>query len=33
VAPEKVVVDGPEECALVHRGGETISWRVCRHGH
>jgi dihydroorotase len=27
-APEEVKVDGPEERALVHRGGETIKWRV-----
>lgn len=26
--PEEVKVDGPEERALVHRGGETIKWRV-----
>jgi dihydroorotase len=27
-APEDVKVDGPEERALVHRGGETIQWKV-----
>jgi dihydroorotase len=27
-APEDVRVDGPEERALIHRGGETIPWRV-----
>ena len=27
-APEAVLVDGPEEKALVYRGGETIPWRV-----
>ncbi len=27
-APEDVNVDGPEERALVHRGGETIQWKV-----
>jgi dihydroorotase len=27
-APAEMKVDGPEERALVHRGGETISWRV-----
>lgn len=27
-APEDVKVDGPEERALVHRGGETIAWKV-----
>jgi dihydroorotase len=27
-APEEVKVDGPEERALVYRGGETIEWRV-----
>jgi dihydroorotase len=28
VAPEEVPVEGPDERALVHRGGETIGWRV-----
>jgi len=32
-AHEKVKVEGPDECALVHRGGETIAWRVCGHEH
>lgn len=27
-APEEVRVNGPEERALVHRGGETIKWSV-----
>jgi dihydroorotase len=27
-APEEVRVDGPDERALVYRGGETIEWRV-----
>lgn len=27
-APEDVAVSGPEERALVYRGGETIEWRV-----
>jgi dihydroorotase len=27
-APEDVKVDGPEERALVHRGGETMQWKV-----
>jgi dihydroorotase len=27
-APEDVKVDGPDERALVHRGGETIEWKV-----
>lgn len=27
-APDEVKVDGPEERALVHRGGEKISWKV-----
>jgi len=27
-APEDVRVDGPDERALVYRGGETIEWRV-----
>jgi dihydroorotase len=28
IAPEEVKVAGPEEHALVHRGGETIPWKV-----
>jgi dihydroorotase len=28
-APEEVRVDGPDERALVYRGGETIEWCVC----
>ncbi|MEA2985741.1 MAG: dihydroorotase [Alphaproteobacteria bacterium] len=27
-APQEVKVDGPDERALVYRGGETIEWRV-----
>jgi len=27
-APEEIKIDGPEERALVHRGGETIQWKV-----
>ena len=27
-APEEIKVDGPDERALVYRGGETIQWRV-----
>jgi dihydroorotase len=27
-APEEARIDGPEERALIHRGGETIPWRV-----
>ena len=27
-APEEVRVEGPEERALIHRGGETLPWRV-----
>ena len=27
-APEEVKVEGPDERALVYRGGETIEWRV-----
>jgi dihydroorotase len=30
-APEAVRIDGPEERALVHRGGETIPWKVVAH--
>jgi len=28
IAPEEVKVDGPDERALVFRGGETIEWKV-----
>jgi dihydroorotase len=28
VAPEEIRIDGPEERALIHRGGEKISWKV-----
>lgn len=31
-APEEITVEGPEERALVYRGGETIQWRVRPHG-
>jgi dihydroorotase len=27
-APAEMAVDGPDERALIHRGGETIPWRV-----
>jgi dihydroorotase len=27
-APEEIRVEGPDKKALVHRGGETIAWRV-----
>jgi dihydroorotase len=27
-APEEVKIDGPEERALIHRGGERIEWKV-----
>ena len=27
-APEELRIDGPEERALVHRGGEAIAWKV-----
>jgi dihydroorotase len=27
-APEEVKVAGPDERALVYRGGETIAWKV-----
>ena len=30
-APEEVRVEGPDERALVYRGGETIEWRVVSH--
>jgi dihydroorotase len=28
LVPEEVKVDGPDEKALVYRGGETIEWKV-----
>jgi dihydroorotase len=28
IAPEEVKVAGPDERALVYRGGETIEWKV-----
>ncbi|MFM1816888.1 MAG: dihydroorotase, partial [Pseudomonadota bacterium] len=28
VAPEEVAVPGPEERALIYKGGETIEWQV-----
>jgi dihydroorotase len=28
VAPEEVQVEGPDERAIVYRGGETIEWKV-----
>ena len=31
-APEEIRVEGPDERALVYRGGETIQWRVRPHG-
>jgi dihydroorotase len=27
-APQEIAVEGPDERALVYRGGETIEWRV-----
>jgi dihydroorotase len=30
-APEEIRVEGPDERALVYRGGETIQWRVVAH--
>ena len=27
-APEEVLFDGPEERALIYRGGEQIPWKV-----
>jgi hypothetical protein len=26
--PQEVKVDGPDERALIYRGGETIEWKV-----
>jgi dihydroorotase len=28
VAPEEIEVEGPDERALVYRGGDTIEWKV-----
>jgi dihydroorotase len=30
-APDELKIDGPEERALIHRGGETIPWKVVAH--
>jgi len=30
-APEDMKIDGPEERALIHRGGEVIPWKVVAH--
>jgi len=30
-APEELKIDGPEERALIHRGGERIEWKVVAH--
>jgi dihydroorotase len=30
-APEEILVEGPEERALIYRGGESIPWRVVGH--
>jgi dihydroorotase len=30
-APEEIAVAGPDERALIYRGGETIAWRVVAH--
>jgi len=30
-APEEMKIDGPEERALIHRGGETIPWNIIAH--
>jgi len=27
-APSEIKINGPEDRALVHRGGETIQWKV-----
>ena len=32
IAPEQVDVEGPDERALVYRGGESIPWRVVHEG-
>jgi dihydroorotase len=31
IAPEEIKVDGPDERALIYRGGETIAWKVVTH--
>jgi hypothetical protein len=28
VAPEEIKVAGPDERALIYRGGETLQWQV-----
>jgi dihydroorotase len=30
VAPEQLIVPGPEERALIYRGNETIEWKVTK---
>ena len=30
-APDEIRVEGPDERAIVYRGGETIQWRVVAH--
>jgi len=31
VVPEEVKVDGPDERALIYKGGETVDWQVVAH--
>jgi dihydroorotase len=28
-APPEVDIEGPDERALIYRGGETIEWKIC----
>ncbi len=28
IVPEEIKVEGPDERALIYRGGETLNWRV-----
>jgi dihydroorotase len=28
VVPEEIKIDGPDACALIHHGGETLAWQV-----
>jgi len=31
-APEEMIIDGPEERAMIYRGDEPMAWRVVPHG-
>jgi hypothetical protein len=31
VPPEEIKVEGPDERALIYKGGETVQWQVVAH--